>query len=123
MVSEEVRYLIFNTYRKCKLIFCGDIGYQADPIEGSLMDTTAFQHIKTMNINYRCEDVKLDEILNKLRFAIENKDKHITDILLPIQTINKKDLVAKYDIHDMILTHTLKTQDEYNKISGIYRCY
>ena len=116
MVSEEVRHLIFNTYRKCKLIFCGDIGYQADPIEGSLMDTTAFQHIKTMNINYRCEDAKLDEILNKLRFAIENKDKHITDILLPIQTINKKDLVAKYDIHDMILTHTLKTQDEYNKL-------
>ena len=80
------------------------------------MDTTAFHNIKTMNVNYRCEDKELDEILNSLRTAIDTKIKNVTDLLTPIQTISKVELVKKYNVKDMILTHTLKTQDDYNKL-------
>lgn len=116
MVSEEIRKFIFTTYKQCKLVFCGDIGYQCDPIEGSLIEITAFQNIITMLINYRCKDEQLDNILNDLRTAIETKIKNVIDIITPIQTISKAELVKKYDVHDIILTHTLKTQDEYNQL-------
>tara|TARA_B110000285_G_scaffold158120_1_gene176435 strand:- start:187 stop:2937 length:2751 start_codon:yes stop_codon:yes gene_type:complete len=115
MVSESVRQFIFNTYKHCKLIFCGDIGYQADPIEGSIMDVTAFQHTTKMTINYRCQDKSLEAILNNLRTAIDSRIHDVYEIIKPIQTISQAELVEKYDINDIILTYTLRKQAEYNQ--------
>lgn len=122
MISEEARAKIFNMYSKCKLIFCGDIGYQADPIEGTIMNTNTFQHMTRMNVNYRCLDDKLATILRNVRDAIDNKQS-VYELLDDIQRISRSELVEKYKPTDMVLTHTLRTQEIYNELLDAFEKY
>jgi len=122
MVSEEARVILFKLYKGCKLIFCGDIGYQADPIEGRIMVLSAFQHITVMNENFRTNDPELLNLLQNLRNAIDSKADVYT-LLDGVQRITKEQLVCQYKPIDMVLTHTLRTQDIYNKLLDVHEKY
>ena len=116
MISEEARALLFKTYKKCKLIFCGDVGFQAAAVEGTQIKLGEFDNITTMLTNYRCQDKNLEKILNKLRRAIEENSKKGLDYIKDIQRITRDELVNKYETKDIVLTHKHTTITAYNKI-------
>jgi hypothetical protein len=116
MISDEIRKFIFENYKQCKIIFCGDIGYQAEPVEGLEIDPTTFKHITEVCVNYRCKDPALETILESVRKAIKHKTTNIVKLLDGIKTITRTEMSAVYKVSDMILTHTHATRTEYDKI-------
>jgi len=114
MLSNEDKEKIIKRYPEHKIIFCGDIGYQLDPIEGTefkIGDIPVVHH-KT---NYRCECPKLQAILNLMRKYIEiglfgnNYENFVKKLGFSI--IDEKDM--DYSVEDMIICSTHKQKDKY----------
>lgn len=116
MLSNEDKEKLIKRYPEHKIIFCGDIGYQLDPIEGSefkIGDIPVVHH-KT---NYRCECLDLQVILNLMRKYIEiglfgNNYENIIK-KLGFSIIDEKDM--DYNVNDMIICSTHKQKDKYTK--------
>ena len=105
MLTESQKQFIFKTYNKHKIIFLGDVGFQAEPCSiGKEMDTTGFDNVVNMNgIVYRFQDcIKQQELNKKIRFHIKNKIK-IDYNKLGLQTITKDELKKEYKVDDMII--------------------
>lgn len=115
MINEETRKNIFSMYKHCKLIFCGDLGYQADPVEGVAMNAVKFENIRQFTVNHRCKDVKLERVLNHIRGAIEECGQMSLN-KYDLKHIKRDEVPNLYKVHDIILTHTHKTRGEYDKI-------
>lgn len=116
MLSNEDKEKLIKRYPQHKIIFCGDIGYQLPPIEGSefkIGDIPVVHH-KT---NYRCECADLQVILNLMRKYIEiglfgnNYENFIKKLGFSI--IDEKDM--DYNVNDMIICSTHKQKDKYTK--------
>jgi hypothetical protein len=114
MLSNEDKEKIIKRYPEHKIIFCGDIGYQLPPIEGTefKVGDIPVVHHKT---NYRCECPKLQGILNLMRKYIEcglfgnNYENFIKNLGFSIISDNEMD----YSVEDMIICSTHKQKDKY----------
>jgi len=138
MMSNQDKKFILENYKNCKLIFCGDIGYQLPCIgnkiieiedkDGKIIKQTIkleefkkedFDNYLEFNTDYRSNDENLNKIKKYLRESIYKKRKYteIKEYLLEnIKLISKEYLLEKYDINDMILTHKNECKDEYTEL-------
>ena len=114
MLSNEDKEKLIKRYPEHKIIFCGDIGYQLPPIEGSEFKIGDIPVVHHKN-NYRCECANLQVILNLMRKYIEiglfgnNYENFIKKLGFSI--IDEKDM--DYSIEDMIICSTHKQKDKY----------
>ena len=116
MLSNEDKEKILKRFPENKIVFCGDLGYQLPPIEGSpfeIGNLPVFHH----DTNYRCKCKVLEEKLLLLRKMIsKNPDLRINCESI-ITKILKLDIIdadtIDYKVDDMIITNTNKTKDKY----------
>ena len=118
MISEELKNKIMEEYPEHKLIFCGDIGYQAKPIEGTEICERGFDNVTEFTTNYRCKDAKLLAFLVSLRTQIDKKKKRVDyfEIKDLFKSVSREEVKAIYDVKDMILTYKKDTMAEYNNL-------
>ena len=133
MMTEETKKFIMEKFKLCKIIFCGDLGYQLPPFEtketkekGLIikeMTTNNIDVIEYFNNNYRCKCPLLLELLNKCRDMIKNEEPliYINNWIINFFKKNKKiikkdNLIKYYDINDMILSSTNEIKDQYTEI-------
>ena len=69
MLSNEGKEKIIERFSNHKIIFCGDIGFQLPPIEGTEFKVDKLPVIKHTT-NHRCKCLKLKKILDTLRKRI-----------------------------------------------------
>ena len=117
-ISEDTKIDLLQRYKGCKIIFCGDIGYQLPPIEGEEMDTEGFDKITEFKQNYRFTCEKHKKICSIVRRLMKDK-------------VNKKDIndfvVSKYEnisepkgykTQDIILCSKHEYCDQYTEKFG-----
>jgi len=116
MLSNEDKEKILKRFPEHKIIFCGDIGFQLPPIEGTefkIGDIPVFHH----TTNYRCKCEKLEQILLKLRHIISKGydtlscEKLIQQLKLNIVDSDKID----YKVEDLIICATHNQKDKYTE--------
>ena len=118
MLSNENKKLILKRFTDHKIIFCGDLGYQLLPVEGTEFlkgDIPEIEH-KT---NHRCKCPKLLKILKRCRKVIKMYE---DDERLPIKKIltdygfkiHKKEDID-YSVQDLIISKTHKSKDYYTE--------
>lgn len=117
-ISEETKEAIFELYGTCKIIFCGDLGYQLPPIEGEEMETTGFGKITEFEKNYRFTCEKHREICSLIREMMESgvSRKRINEIV-----VSKYENISEpkdYKPEDIILCSKHDYCDEYTKKFG-----
>jgi len=123
MMTEETKNFILEEFKLCKIIFCGDLGFQLPPIKGEEMTIEGIEKIEYFNNNYRCKCPKLLELLNKCREMIKDKKElnFINNYIIKYfkkenRILNIEKLKEIYDINDMILCGTNDIKDYYTEI-------
>lgn len=123
MMTEETKKFLLKEFKLCKIIFCGDLGYQLPPINDKEMTTEGIEKIEYFKNNYRCKCPELLELLNKCREMINDKKKlyYINNYIIDFfksrkRIINLEKLKEIYDINDMILSGTNDFKDAYTNI-------
>ena len=123
MMTEGTKKFLLEEFKLCKIIFCGDLGYQLPPIDNDEMTTKGIEKIEYFNNNYRCKCPKLLQLLNKCREMIKDKKdlKFINNYIINYfkenkRVINLDKLKELYDINDMILSGTNNLKDAYSEI-------
>lgn len=115
MLSNEAKEKIINRFDTHKIIFCGDIGFQLPPIEGSLFKPGNIPVIEH-NTNYRCKCKKLYKILKFLRKHLaDGVDSFSSELseYFGIKVIDKDSI--NYSVEDLIITSTHKNKDKYTE--------
>ncbi len=115
MLSNEFKEIILKRFRHHKLIFCGDIGYQLPPIEGSEFEIGDLPE-KSHTTNHRCQCKKLLKILQSLRktikkqgcFAAMGKPK---DEYFGIKVVKDID----YKVEDLIIAATHEQKNKHTQ--------
>ncbi len=117
-ISEETKVELFKRFKGCKIIFCGDLGYQLPPIEGDEMETSGFDKITEFTNNYRFTCEKHKEICSFIRELMEDGlgKKRINEIVVSKYENIKEPKDYKPD--DIILCSTHKYCDEYTEKFG-----
>ena len=122
MMTDEMKNFILDKFKLCKIIFCGDLGYQLPPIKGEEMTIEFIEKIEYFKNNYRCKCPLLLELLNKCREMINNNNtlNYINEYIINYfqknkRIINLEKLKEIYDINDMILSGTTELRDYYSK--------
>lgn len=129
MMSNEEKDLIINQYPTCKIIFCGDIGYQLPCFQSNKLDEdeenekeikrkTPFSVDGMIVIkhekNHRVECNKLSEILNTCRLFM-SYHQSIKDYVFNIfPTINRDEMNYDYK-KDIIISSTHKGKDYFTE--------
>ncbi len=123
MMTENEKLKIFELYGDMKIIFCGDLGYQISCWQGKEMTPTGFDAIIQNNINYRCKDERLLELLRDLRQMISYSrpvyeiNKFVNEFFLSHdRIINDDKLKSLYKANDMILVGTNVVKDKYTEM-------
>jgi len=102
--SNQEKQIIFDTFDKHKLIFCGDLGFQLPPVEGEEMNTDGFDNIVEKKTNYRFKCDRQIEICKNVRKMIEekcSKDKINKYICESYENVSRENM--DYKNTDMIL--------------------
>jgi hypothetical protein len=105
MITEEDRMKLFELYHNCKLIFCGDIGFQLPPVSGKVMGKEQFDKITTLTVNHRFRCKKHKKIIKAVRHMIScdyHKD-DINEFICNNYTQMKRSEVVGYVPQDIIL--------------------
>ena len=121
MMENKSKEYIFKTYSNIKVIFCGDIEYQAPPFnkDGTPVieiNENGFENIIELDINYRYKCDKLKELSKQIRSMIKEKvndykvNKYVKNI---VQKINDEELKEMYSVNHMILARSHKVKDRY----------
>jgi len=130
MLKDSEKNIIINRFNKHKIIFCGDVGFQLDPVYtaediknrniGAFKPVYKDKIIPTIEHNtmHRCKCNILKENLLMLRELIEKvgdkiDNKNLLDILKNVK-IHDKDNID-YDIKDYIITKTHLLKDDYTE--------
>jgi len=115
MLSNEHKDIILKRFPHHKIIFCGDIGYQLPPIEGSLFEIGNIPE-KSHTTNHRCKCKKLYKILQSLREKI-NKGSFLTFIKSGEKQYFGMKVVEDIDYkpEDLIIAATHKQKDAHTK--------
>lgn len=123
MMTEETKKILLEEFKLCKIIFCGDLGFQLPPIDNKEMTIEGIEKIEYFNNNYRCKCPKLLELLNKCREMIKDKKElnFINNFIIDFfkkqkRIINLEKLKEIYEINDMILSGTNDLKDAYTEI-------
>lgn len=115
MLNNKDKNLILKRFKYHKIIFCGDLGYQLPPVEGSeftVDNIPRFVHRK----NYRCQCNKLQNILTALRKLIKTNYKgDIKDLILEYEFEILDKNIIPYNVEDLIITKTHKNKDFYSQ--------
>lgn len=126
MLSNDNKNIIINRFKDHKIIFCGDVGYQLDPVYSpyeyakQLIGGFKPEGMKIVEHNtmYRCKcPVLKDNLLNLRKLIDNNGDKINTEDLLKIlknTKINNKNNID-YSSTDFIITNTHLKKDEYTE--------
>jgi hypothetical protein len=115
MISEEQKLFLFKTYEKSKLIFCGDIGFQAEPICGEEIKTSTFENVIEFKENHRVNDLNFLQILNSMRTCIKTNGEFDCNVFKWIDITEIKSL---YSINDICLTYTKNKKKLYDDLEG-----
>ena len=123
MMTETQKKFILETYSNMKLIFCGDVGFQApsfikDEIE---MTDKGFDKVIEHKKNYRFKCELLIELIKQVRIMISYgrpsyEVNQLVKEYLKDRTINHTQLKEMYKIDDMILTWTHTIKDNYTEM-------
>ena len=122
MMNEVERKNIMLNFKNFKLIFCGDVGFQAKPIslqgnDVEEINVKIFDNVKVFDKNYRCEDEKLLSLLNGVRDYIRLGASIDDNIKRSIRNVDIDFVAKKYDYKkDIILVHKHATKEKYNKV-------
>jgi hypothetical protein len=119
MMSNESKELIMERFNHCRIIMCGDIGYQLDNIgEGTPFKKELFDYYEEHNTNHRVKCKKLLFLLNKIRKMMASSpvvsSKEIKEYI--INNFKKIKKIENYSVNDMILTYTNKRKDEFTEM-------
>jgi len=107
MMSQETKEFLLKQFCMCKLIFCGDVGFQLPSFEGVSMNTEGFDNTTTFTENYRFTCDKHANICLKVREMIsEEIDKETISKFIFSQYENVKEL--DYKPTDIILCSRTK---------------
>jgi hypothetical protein len=126
MMAEEMKQAIFANFSDMKLIFCGDIGFQAPPFTRDNrklveMDETGFDNVVEMKQNYRFKCDKLKSLIGEIRkfISLGVNSKVINEYILEQlsnRIVNNDYVKNNYKINDMILCRSHETKDIYTKM-------
>jgi len=123
MMTENEKNKIFELYGDMKIIFCGDLGFQLSSFNGEEMKPTGFNEIIQNNVNYRCKDDRLLELLNNLRekitgdCAVAGMNYYVKEFFRKHgKVINADTLKSLYKVNDMILVGTNEIKDKYTEM-------
>jgi hypothetical protein len=129
MMTEEDKNIIFNKFDNMKLIFCGDIGFQAPPFGENITELTNndFNNVNEYKINYRfkCDKLKrlIDDIREMIYFRRSNNEVN-NYVKRRIKRITDEQLKNIYNVNDMILSRTHEIKDKYtNMFSHLNKWY
>jgi hypothetical protein len=111
MLSNEEKEIIINNFKGCKILFCGDFGFQLPAISGSPFNIKNMYVIEH-NTNYRVKCDKLAIVLNEIRKMIINS---INPREYVLKTFNKINEMNYSYLTDMILCSTHKNKDVYTE--------
>ena len=119
MMNEQQKQYIIDTYSNMKIIFCGDLGYQAKPFDilNSLnieMNTDGLTIIE-YSTNYRFTCVNMIKLMKEVRLMIkQNRSDYDVNnyVCRQFKSINDNDVKNLYKIEDMILSlsHIIKNK-------------
>lgn len=113
MMDNNIKNLILERFKTCKLIFCGDVGYQLPTTNGIKFEIKGFDKIIEYENNYRVEKGdKLLDHLKVIRTKIKNGE-NIRDYI--INNFTKIDKIENYIVNDMILTYTNLSKDKWTE--------
>ena len=115
MLAEADKNIILKRFNKLKIIFCGDIGYQLPPVQGSefILGSLPSQHHTT---NHRCKCLKLANVLKTLRAGITDGNEFIDNSRSCYFGINViESSTIDYNVKDLIITATHKQKDAYTE--------
>ena len=118
MLDNKMKELIFERFKMCKIIMCGDNGYQLDGFN-SRGDTyisfteTGFDNIVEHNHNYRVKCDELRKHLEVVRHLIKSNPKEVRQYVL--NNYKNIDTIQDYNVEDMILTRTHVLKDMYTQ--------
>ena len=110
MMSNEDKDTILQKLKGCKVIMCGDVGYQIPAWKGTPFKEEGFDYINYLTENRRV--VKGDpllDLLNEVRDCIKND----IPISISIQSVDHNHLIRTYKREDIILTYSNAKKDKY----------
>jgi hypothetical protein len=124
MMTESNKEAIFEKFPNTKLIFCGDIGFQAPPFSITNepvveINEKGFDKIFTYNTNYRFKCEKLKNMVGTLREMIAkglSNSKVNKFVINSIEKINDNDIQKLYQVEDMILSRSHVVKDKYSEM-------
>jgi hypothetical protein len=109
MMNDEDKQQILSNFKGCKIIFCGDIGFQLPTFEGKPFSTKGMKVIYHEN-NYRVRCPKLLGILNEIREMIDLNINIVNFVKAEFKTVTEFDY---NHIQDMILCRTHINKDKF----------
>ena len=117
MLDDRMKELIFDRFKMCKIIMCGDHGYQLDGFakgDGFAPFTeTGFDNVVEHTNNYRVTCEVLRKHLEAVRLLIKNNPKRVRQYI--IDHFQNADDIENYKVEDMILTRTHVLKDKYTE--------
>jgi len=114
MMTEKEKQQIISNFRNCKIIFCGDIGFQLPPIGDEQVFQTKGMSIIQHNKNYRVKCDKLLKLLTDCREMMEYGIPIKGSVMKECETIKENEMEYDY-IKDMILSSTHNKKDAYTE--------
>jgi hypothetical protein len=123
MMSNEDKDLIINQYPTCKIIFCGDIGYQLPCFQSKEqrekdIKPTPFSVkgmiVKKHEKNHRVECDKLSEVLNTCRKMMSYNQSIKNYVFNKFQIIDRDEMNYDYK-KDIIISSTHKGKDYFTE--------
>jgi hypothetical protein len=116
MLSNEGKEKILKRFPNHKIIFCGDVGFQLPPIEGSEFKSgkiPVFHH----TTNYRCKCKKLEKrllwIRERIKGGIDNTNISQAVKIMGMDIISSDNI--DYSVQDLILCATHEKKDKYTE--------
>ena len=123
MMSNEEKDLIIENYPTCKIIFCGDIGFQLPCFQSKEQREKGIKPtpfciegmiVKEHNKNHRVECNKLYNILTTCRKMMKNKKYISKYVFNQFQQIDKDEMDYDYT-EDIIISSTHKGKDYFTE--------
>jgi hypothetical protein len=115
MITDEECGQLLSTYTSSKMIFCGDIGYQAEAIGGKEIDVSRFDQVVEFATNYRVNDPVFVPILIQMRDCIKSHKMFDCSVFKKVQIEN---VASMYTVSDICLTFTKNKRKIYDHLPG-----
>jgi len=96
-MTEYDKSVLFRIYNSCRMVFCGDIGYQLPPPKGVPMSKNDFDSVIELTYNYRFTCEKHKRICELVRLAMTNKQSDKQILNLVVKSYRKVKQVKEYN--------------------------